>query len=97
MLLWRYTGNINGSPGNITAFKYGNQTIAQAKDVYNALAGVADKQAGYRSYNLDSNGLKTYISRLSFNSNQAKLSGKTAGPFILNNYDENIICHQHGV
>ena len=88
MLLWRYTGNINGSPGNITAFKYGNQTITQAKDVYNALAGVADKQAGYRSYNLDSNGLKTYISRLSFNSNQAKLSGKTAGPFILNNYDE---------
>ena len=89
MLLWRYTTNVNGVPGNITAFKYGNQSIDQAKVVYNALAGIADNQGNYKSYNLNSAELEKYISSLSFNNNQATINGKTAGPFILNNYNAN--------
>ena len=86
-ILWRYTKN-EAKAEKALVFNYNGKTNNNALKVYNKLAEIGDKQGSYKTYNHDSNKLKKYISNLSFDNSQATINGRTAGPFVLKNYDE---------
>ena len=86
-ILWRYTKN-EAKAEKALVFNYNGKTNKNSLKVYNKLAEIGDKQGNYKTYNHDSNKLKKYISNLSFDNSQATINGRTAGPFVLKNYDE---------
>ena len=88
-LLWTYSSNTNNI-GTIQQIKYDGKVDQNATDVFNALKKVADGQGNYTSANADGNAdvRKKYINSLSFDNSGADINGKTAGPFVLNNYNE---------
>ena len=91
-LVWSYTSNVgNGNnPLQISQIIYKSNVKSDVYAVYSALKEQADKQTNYTSPNLNANKIKNYINSLSFDDSQATISGNTAGPFILNNYDSTI-------